>query len=250
MGIVQFTDDDIRREQQQSVMVWTLKEQGSYRGQRVFTDENGLINIETEAGEARPILPAVYWALAFKEAHDSIWAGHLRGPQTYERVRQLYWEGAVQQWVAACQDFGSRKARPKVVVPPLRSIRMGAVCDRWAIDVIAPLPITANGNRYVTAAVEYTTRYAVTAAVPEHTVKSIARFLMDKVVLVYGPMREIMMDGAMEFSSESSKELLDLLQVKQSTPVPYRPKLLGLVEIFRRTWKDIVSLYEDENQED
>ncbi|KAE8983172.1 hypothetical protein PF011_g21301 [Phytophthora fragariae] len=217
MGIVQF-----RREQQQSVMVRALKERGSYQGQRVFTDEAGLINIETEEGEARVVLPAVYWALAFKEAHDSIWAGHLRGPQTFERVRQLYWwpkmREAVQHWVSACQDCGSRKARPKAVVQPLRSVRTGAVCDRWAIDVAGPLPVTANGHRYVIAAVEYTTRYAVAAAVPEHTAKSIARFLMDKVVLVYGPMREIMMDGAVEFSIKATGELLDLLQVKQSTP--------------------------------
>ncbi|KAE9281963.1 hypothetical protein PF008_g27757 [Phytophthora fragariae] len=157
---------------------------------------------------------------------------------------------AVQHWVSACQDCGSRKARPKAEVPPLRSVRTGAVCDRWAIDVAGPLPVTANGHRYVIAVVEYTTRYAVAAAVPEHTAKSIARFLMDKVVLVYGPMREIMMDGAMEFSSKATGELLDLLQVKQSTPVPYRPKLLGLVERFHRTWKDIVSLYVDENQDD
>ncbi|KAE9220233.1 hypothetical protein PF005_g7549 [Phytophthora fragariae] len=80
MGVVQFTDDDIRREHQHSVMVRALKERGSYQDQWVFTDEAGLINIETEEGEARVILPAVYWALAFKEAHDSIWAGHLRGP--------------------------------------------------------------------------------------------------------------------------------------------------------------------------
>ncbi|KAE9028498.1 hypothetical protein PR001_g11726 [Phytophthora rubi] len=161
MGVVQFTDDDIRREQQHSVMVRALKERGSYQDQWVFTDEAGLINIETEEGEARVILPAVYWALAFKEAHDSIWAGHLRGPQTFERVWQLYWwpkmHEAVQHWVSACQDCGSRKARPKAVVPPLRSVRTGAVCDRWGIDVTGPLPVTANGHCYVIAAVEYTT---------------------------------------------------------------------------------------------
>ncbi|KAJ8569559.1 hypothetical protein ON010_g5700 [Phytophthora cinnamomi] len=188
LGIVQFTDDDIRREQQQSVMVRALKDRGSYRRQRVFTDENGLVTLETEDGEIRVILPAVYWALAFKEAHNSIWAGHLRGPQTYERVRQLYWWPKMHETVQ-----------------------------------------------------QYTTRYAVAAAVTEHTAKSIAKFLMDKVVLVYGPMREIMMDGAMEFSSKATAELLELLQAKQSTPVPYRPQLLGLVGRFHRAWKDIVS---------
>ncbi|KAE8964074.1 hypothetical protein PR001_g29173, partial [Phytophthora rubi] len=253
LGVVQFTDDDIKREQDASVMVQSLLRKGAYRGQRVYRAEDGLVHVELEGGD-RTILPVIYWALAFKEAHDSIWAGHLRGPPTLERLQRMYWwprmREAVQSWVAACQNCGSRKAKPKAVVPPLRSVRTGDVCDRWAIDVARPLPVTADGNRYVIAAVEYTTRYAVATAVSEHTAKAIARFLMDKVVFVYGPMREIMMDGAMEFGSKATAELLELMQVKQSTPVPYRPKLLGLVERFHRTWKGIVSLYVDEGQYD
>ncbi|KAE9359323.1 hypothetical protein PR003_g816 [Phytophthora rubi] len=157
---------------------------------------------------------------------------------------------AVQHSVSACQDCGSRKAHPKVVMPPLRSVWIVTVCGRWAIDIAGPLPMTANDNLYVIEAVEYTTRYAVATAVPENTAKSIARFLMDKVVLVDGFMREIMMDGAIEFTSKATGELLDFVQVKQATPMPYRPNVLGLVERFHRTWKDIVSLCVDESQVD
>lgn len=254
LGIVQFTDADIKEEQQKSVMVQTLLEKGMYRGLEVYTKDDGLVYVKLAADEERIVLPVVFWALAFKEAHDSIWAGHLRGPQTLERVRRMYWwpqqREAVRDWVAACQDCGSRKARPKVVVPPLRSVRTGDVCDRWAIDVAGPLPETVHGNRYVVAAVEYTTRYAVAVAVPQHQAKEIAQFLMERVVLVFGPMREIMMDGAREFVSKATVELLELLQTRQATPVPYRPNLLGLVERFHRTWKDIISLYVDEQQDD
>jgi hypothetical protein len=137
-----------------------------------------------------------------------------------------------------------------VAVPPLRSVQTGDVCDRWAIDVAGPLPRTVNGNRYVIAAVEYTTRYVAAEAVPEHTATAIARFLMDRVVLVYGPMREIIMDGAMEFGTKATAELLKLMQTKQATPVPYRPNLLRLVERFHMTWKDMISLYVDEGQDD
>ncbi|KAE9286879.1 hypothetical protein PF008_g26557 [Phytophthora fragariae] len=126
LGIVQFTDADIQREQQKSAMVRKLKEKGSYRGQRVYQKADGLVYAQVAENEERVVLPVVFWALAFKEAHDSIWSGHLRGPQTYARVAQLYrWprmREAVHDWVAACQDCGSRKAKPKVAVPPLRSV--------------------------------------------------------------------------------------------------------------------------------
>ncbi|POM70943.1 Gag-pol fusion protein, partial [Phytophthora palmivora] len=126
LGIVQFTDDDVKREQSTSNMVQRLKLKGSYRGKRVYEDDDGLVKVD-----------------------------------------------------------------------------------------IGPLPETQAGNRYVIAAVEYTTRYAVVAAVPDHTAKAIARFLLEKVILVFGPMREIMMD-----------------------------------ERFHRTWKDMISLYVSEQQDD
>lgn len=253
LGIVQFTDADIKREQSKSVMVQALLRRGAYQGQPVRVRQDGVVCM-VKQGEEKVILPAVYWPLAFKEAHDSIWAGHLRGPPTYERLSRLYWwphmKESVYQWVAACQDCGSRKARPQQVVPPLRSVRTGEVCDRWAIDVAGPLPVTANGNRYVIAGVEYVTRYAVAIAVPQHTATEIAKFLLKKVVMMFGPMREVMMDGAAEFCSKATEELLRLMQIKQNTPVPYRPNLLGLVERFHRTWKDMISIYVNDGHDD
>jgi hypothetical protein len=62
----------VKRGQEKYVMVQTLKRRGAYRRQKVFVAEDGLVYAEVEGGESRVILPVVYWALAFKEAHDSI----------------------------------------------------------------------------------------------------------------------------------------------------------------------------------
>jgi hypothetical protein len=50
--------------------------------------------------------------------------------------------------------------------------------------------------------------------------------------------------------AKATAELLKLMHAKQATSVPYRPNLLGLVERFHRTWKDMVNLYVDEEQDD
>jgi len=172
----------------------------------------------------------------------------------FARVAAVYWwakmRAIVRQWVQSCRDCGTRKARPKEVIPPLRSLSLGFVGDRWALDVAGPLPVTGRGNRYVIAAVEYATRYAVAVAVPPHTALDIARFIMERVILVYGPLRELVMDGAPELNGKVMEALVTLLQASQTTPVPYRPALLGLVERFHRTWKDMVSMYVAEEQKD
>lgn len=46
------------------------------------------------------------------------------------------------------------------------------------------------------------------------------------------------------------EDLMYLLQANQNIPVPYRPNLVGQVERFQRTWKEMVSLYVNENHDD
>ncbi|OWZ18122.1 hypothetical protein PHMEG_0007837 [Phytophthora megakarya] len=125
----------------------------------------------------------------------------------------------------------------------------GEGSDRWAIDVAGPLPVTNSGNRYV-AAVKFATRYAVVDTVPNHIAKDVVRFIMEKVVLVYGHMRELVKDGTPELHGQVIDALVDLLQAKQLTSMPYRPAPLGLMETFHRSWKNMVAVYVAEAQND
>ncbi|ETM37470.1 hypothetical protein L914_15979 [Phytophthora nicotianae] len=146
----------------------------------------------------RVLLPPEPWPIVFKECHDLVWAGHLRVPHTYERIAQLYWwpdlQREVKRWVRGCQDCGSRKAKPREVIPPLGSIRGGKVGDRWALDVAGILPVAGSGQRYVIAAVEYVTRYA------------------------FGVFRELLTDGAPELTGQVIERLVVLLQTQQINP--------------------------------
>ncbi|OWY99881.1 reverse transcriptase, partial [Phytophthora megakarya] len=94
--------------------------------------------------------------------------------------------------------------------------------------VAGPLPTTDGGKRFVVAAVEYVTRYAVAATVKQHTANMVAEFLMRNVVLKFGPFRELLTDGAPELTGHVIEELVELLQAHQKNPVPYRPQMIGL----------------------
>jgi hypothetical protein len=222
-----------------------LRKDGKYRSMKIES-AYGLVTIVTPHGR-RVLLPPVLWTAVFKEMHGSVWAGHLRGPHTYVRVAQLYWwprlQREVNRWVRGCQECGSRKARPREVIPPLRSIRGGDVGDRWALDVAGPFPVADGGERYVIAALEYVTRYAVAKCVTQHTAESVAFFLMEDVVLKFGAFRELLTDGAPQMVGKVIEQLVVLLQAEQTNPVPYRPQMIGLVERFHRSWKDCVATF-------
>jgi hypothetical protein len=213
-GTLQLTDDEIVAAQDRSQLVQRLLEEGSHRGmkvERLF----GLVVIHTAKGK-RVILPPVLWSGVFKELHGSIRAGHLRGPHTYGRVAQLYWwpglHGEVNRWVRSCQECGSRKAKARQVIPPLRSLRGGDVGDRWALDVAGPFPVAEEGERYVITPLEYVTRYAVARTVTRHTAENVASFLMSDIVLRFGAFRELLTDGAPEMTGLVIDQLVTLLQ--------------------------------------
>ncbi|OWY97238.1 Retrovirus-related Pol Polyprotein from transposon 412, partial [Phytophthora megakarya] len=218
-GEGQLTDEEIRVEQTKDRTVRKLRAKGKYGAWAV---------VEQVDRNVRVVLPTVLRAKALRACHDSVFACHLRTPQTYARVAANYWwpdmRTHVRQWVQPCRDCGLRKAKPKEVIPPLRSQGVGDAGDRWAIDVAGPLPMTANGNR--------------------------GGCIVGKLVMVFGPARELVMDGALELNGEVIGVLVDLLQARQVTPVPYRPALLGLVERFHRSWKDMVAIFVSEAQDD
>ncbi|OWZ16768.1 hypothetical protein PHMEG_0009390 [Phytophthora megakarya] len=250
---LQVSDDEVMAAQKSSKFVKRLMAASKY-GSMEVANKYGLVTVKTANGW-RVVLPPTLWSAVFKEMHGSVWSGHLRGAHTYGRVAQLYWWPGlyreVKRWVRGCQECGSRKAKPREVIPPLRSLRGGAVGDRWALDVAGPFPVADGGDRYVIAAVEYITRYAVASCVTQHTAENVATFLMQEVVLRFGVFRELLTDGAPELAGKVIEELVQLLQAHQVNPVPYRPQFIGLVERFHRTWKDCVSTFmQDERQPD
>ncbi|OWZ16805.1 hypothetical protein PHMEG_0009349 [Phytophthora megakarya] len=138
----------------------------------------------------------------------------------------------------------------RIVLPPelwstMFKEKLQKEVRRWvaALDVAGPLPAHDGGHLYVIAAVEYVTNYAVAASVKQHTAEAVARFLMKHVVLRFGPFRELLTDRAPELTGLAIKRLVALLQAEQTTPVPYRPQMIELMERFHRTWKGLVSTY-------
>ncbi|GMF36166.1 unnamed protein product [Phytophthora fragariaefolia] len=250
---LQLTDAGIMDAQRRCRLVQRLMETGEHHGHKVLKTFK-LVTIATLRGN-RVILPPALCPTVMKEWHDSVWVGYQRASHTYAHIAQMYqWTNLmreVKRRVAGCQECGSREARSREVTPSLRSIRDGDVGDRWALDVAGPLPTTDGGERFVIAAVEYVTRYAVATAVKQHTAENVAAFLMKNVLLKFGAFRELLTDGAPELTGKVVVQLVIMLQAQRINPAPYRPQTIGLVERFHRTWKDCIATYmHDEKQRD
>ncbi|KAE8968787.1 hypothetical protein PR001_g27690 [Phytophthora rubi] len=81
----QLTDQAIKAEQAQDRTVQNLVRKGKYGGRKIVVEDE-VVHIVENDGSKRVVLPTALWAAALRENHDSIYACHLRTPQTYARV--------------------------------------------------------------------------------------------------------------------------------------------------------------------
>lgn len=134
----QLTGDAVAASRQRSRQCKVLAERRSHKNVLVRTI-GGVIKARMDQGW-RTVPPAELRAMAFREAHGRIWAMNLRRPQKLARLKRSFWwpqmQATVASWVAECQDCDSRKVWPKLVVPPLRSVGVGELGDRWAMVLI------------------------------------------------------------------------------------------------------------------
>ncbi|OWZ09118.1 Gag-pol fusion protein [Phytophthora megakarya] len=212
---LQLTDAEITSAQRRSRLVQRLLTAGVHKGMTV-EKAYGLVVIKTSGGRR---------VVSFGR-RCSKKTMILFGPAIYARLIRML----ASRTYSGGQDCNGRCDAGLRDVRNVATVKRGRKkCD--------------GGQRYVLAAVEYVTRYAVAAAVTQHTAESVARFLMKHVVLRFGPFRELLTDGAPELTGYAIEKLVTLLQAEQTTPVPYRSQMIGLVERFHRTWKDLVAMY-------
>ncbi|GFV73450.1 transposon Tf2-8 polyprotein [Trichonephila clavipes] len=101
-----------------------------------------------------------------------------------------------------CQGRKSVPQRPPgrlVPIPPAI-----APFHRIGIDLLGRFPKSAYGNKWIIVCTDYSTRYAITKALPTAEVDEIAKFLLEEIVLRHGAPRVIITDRGAVFSRSVS----------------------------------------------
>ena len=119
-----------------------------------------------------------------------------------------------------------------------------------AVDIMGPLPATANGNEYIMVLCDYFSKYTVAYAIPNHTAQTVADRIVTEFVAYFGVPEQLHSDQGREFESELFQELCRLLEIDKTRTVPYRLQADGLVEQFNRTVKQMLPMFVNEHQND
>ncbi|GFT15958.1 hypothetical protein TNCV_3315231 [Trichonephila clavipes] len=176
-----------------------------------------------------PVIPKHLRADILRHFHDAPTAGHLGFAKTYDRIRKRFY------WPCIEMSF--------VPIPPAI-----APFHRIGIDLLGIFPKSAHGNKWIIVCTDYSTRYAITKALPTAEVDEIAKFLLEEIVLRHGAPRVIITDRGAVFRSRLVSSLVDLCNIDHRFTTAYHPQTNGLTERFNKTLADMLSMYVDVEQ--
>ncbi|RWS20794.1 integrase core domain protein-like protein, partial [Leptotrombidium deliense] len=121
------------------------------------------------------------------------------------------------------------------------------VFESVGIDILGPLPKSYQQNEYVIVLTDYGSRFVEAKAIRSANAETVAKFIMENVILRHGTPKELLSDQGVQFRSELVKALLKQLSVHQKQTTAYHPQCNGLTERFNKTICDILSHFIDEN---
>jgi hypothetical protein len=132
-----------------------------------------------------------------------------------------------------CQKFknyGNRSAPYKVTTIP------ATVFEEVSLDVVGPLPTSADGNRYALCIQDRLSRWVLFTPMTNAGAEMTSRIFLKEWVVVFGPPRRLLTDRGTNFTSVYFDELAKFLGTKPTQTVAYRPQANGQNE---RTHRDL-----------
>ena len=205
-----------------------------------FLDQNGVlfIAIDDPKAEYREreevlVIPHKYQKLAISIIHDTVIGGHSAVNNTlFAAKRRFYWRNmhrSIKLFVNRCRtcQINKGKAHPR---QPLRKYPLpDKPFDVVSTDLIGPLPLTSDGNRWILTVTDFLTRYVVVKALPNKSADEVAKGLW-QVFCEHETPSTLYSDAGCEFQNSVLKEMTKNFGVRHVTVAVYHPASNGLCE--------------------
>lgn len=189
-----------------------------------------------------------------KEFHSSLAAGHKSCEATYKKIinNGISWEHMhkdVEDFVKKCESCQKNKLYRKSKLPMVITDTPTKPMEKCSLDIVGPLPKTANGHLYLLTFQDLFTKFSI--AIPLRAIDSetIARKFVKYIILKYGLMETILTDQGSNFLSLLFKNICKIFKIKKIQTSAYHPESNGCIERFHRTLKEYLRHFINNNQD-
>ena len=234
------------------------------KSQRVENTKQGIITFEINNNilyrifiskidnsvEKKLVIPKPYRRLVLETAHTTALAGHMSVRRTKYRIfSQYFWPRMsidIKKFIKSCPIC--QKARPPGSIKPIELGQMeviGTPFQKVAIDIVGPVQLSDNKNRYILTLVDMATRWPEAIALKNITTQDVYEALLT-IFSRMGFPEEILSDNGPQFSSDMYKQVCELFNIKSSHSSIYHPQSNGMVERLNGTLKSMLRKVADE----
>lgn len=172
--------------------------------------------------------------------HSGLGGGHFGMNRTIEKIAERYWwpHFAIdaKEFVKNCATCQRANPNNKPHTSTLHPIKVTSTLGyRWCIDLVGPLNETKAENRYIATATEYLTRFAVAKPIANKDASTIAEFIFNDIICMFGVPKILQHDQGREFCNKLNAFMCEKLGIKEAISTAYHPQTNGLTERFNQT---------------
>ncbi len=202
-----------------------------------------------DQGKRLAFVPFLFRADLIERTHRSL--GHLGWQGVYENLKERYWfpamKSLVKQLVNTCLSCQRVSNTNHAKHEPIHFLPVVPAFHRWSLDFIGILPETVQGNRWILAAIDHTTKWPIARAIKDATSAAVAQFIYEEILVRFGCPAEILTDRGANFLSDMLEEYLSHQRIKHLKTSAYHPRTNGMVERFNGTFGRMLSRFINNN---
>jgi hypothetical protein len=91
--------------------------------------------------------------------------------------------------------------------------------EKCSLDVVDPLPVTLEGNKYILTFQDDLSKYVVAVPIEKQDAETVARAFVEKILLTYGAPQILQTDQGANFVSEVFKNTLRSSKLRRFSPL-------------------------------
>ena len=202
------------------------------QSEKFVIDKKGILFRKNKDGIPRKVIKSKADALSvLKLMHDNRYGGHLGIQNTLKRLKIRFWWPKINEDVAMyiknCRICQIRDRKRKEEPMPL--IKATQLFEKWGGDCIGPLE-SAMGFSNIVLWTDYHSKWITGRAIRSVDSRSIAKSLIEDIILEHGVPIEIVTDRAGGFIGGAMKEVKENWEIKGIRTSSYNARSNGQAE--------------------
>ena len=150
-----------------------------------WTDDEGMLYHQMSKKPPRIVIPASLVLTVLKCYHDLPFTAHQGVNRTIEFISKKYWWETMRQdvteFIKRCDACSRRKTGHKIKAPLGEDLKATEFLDVVSLDIVGPLPVTEQGNKYLLTFVDHYTRFCDAIPIAKQDTETIAREFVEAV---------------------------------------------------------------------